>query len=386
MKKTKNVYRILTGILLTLILLSSKTQVVYGAYTTPVSLGAASSFAVLAGTAITNTGTTNISGTAGNNIGVYAGTSITEDAGPIVLTTGTKYSAGEQIVIDAKAALTAAIVDIQGRTSTSVISEELGGANLVAGVYSSDLGYFALTGTLTLDAENDPNAVFIFKTSSTLITEAASNMILLNGADACRVFWQVGSSATLGTDSTLYGHVLATTAITATTRATVVGSILAQNAEVTLDANTIVNDSCAATTATLVIVKNVINDNNGTNIASDFSINVKSSDVDVLGSPANGSNIGVSYTLTPGVYVISEPAHSGYNMSFSGDIASNGTVTLVAGETRTITITNNDISPTGNETQPSALPTTFSDQGFLILLGGATALIGAIGWYVKRKQ
>lgn len=387
MKKILLLKRIMIGIILGMILLLSRIEVVNAAYAIGVNLGNATSFGVLAGSAITNTGTTNVSGTAGSNIGVFPGTSITEDAGPIILTTGTKYTGG-QVANDAQISLTAAIVDIQGRASTT-IPRQLAGANLVAGVYSSTDGDFDLSGILTLDAENDPNAVFIFKTTSTLVTASASSMVLLNGANACRIFWQVGSSATLGTNSSFAGHILATTSITATTGAIINGSLLAQNGAVTLDSNTIVNDACAPTTATLVVVKNVINDNNGSSVASDFLINVTSSNVDVTGSPANGSAIGTSYTLAPGTYVISEPAHSGYDLSFTGTIESNGTVTLVAGETRTITLNNNDIPPVAPTptptTTPTPLPNTSSDQGNLILFGGLIALIGALGWYVKRK-
>lgn len=388
MKKYYRKNRIFLGILLSFILMSARTFTVNAAYTTNVNLGDASSFAVLAGSAITNTGTTNISGTAGNNIGVYPGTSITEDAGPIILASGTKYSASEQIVLDAKNALTAAYVDIQGRSSTSVIVEELGGATLVPGVYSSDAGFFGLTGTVTLDAENDPNAVFIFKMTSSLTTASSSTVLLINGADPCRIFWQVGSSATIGTSSNFSGHVLAAESITATTSATINGSLLAQSAAVTLDSNTIINNLCSVTsTATLIVVKDVINNNSGSALAADFLIHVMLDGTDVTGSPANGSTIGTSYTLNPGTYVVSEPAHSGYGMIFTGDIQSNGTVTLASGETKTIHVVNNDNAPAGEAptTLPTPLPRTFSDQGILLLLGGATALIGVVGWYVKRK-
>jgi len=387
MKKFKSTNRLMFGLILGLILLISNTSYVLAAYTTNVNLGDSISFGVLAGSAITNTGTTNISGTAGSNIGVYPGTSITEDAGPIVLSSGTKYSASEQIVIDAQNALTAAYVDIQGRGATT-IPEELGGSTLVAGVYTSDTGVFGLTGTLTLDAENDPNAVFIFKMTTTLTTASASTINLINGADACRIFWQVGSSATLGTSSNFSGHILALESITATTGAVINGSLLARNGAVTLDTNTIVNNACTASTATLTVIKTVINNNNGSSIASDFIINVKLDGTDVDGSPANGSATGTSYILAPGVYVVSEPAHSGYGLSYTGDITSNGTVTLEAGDSKTITLVNNDIAPVSETpvTTESALPKTFSDLGILLFLGGASSLIGFVGWYVKRKD
>lgn len=387
MKKFKSMHRIMIGLILGLILLISNTSFVLAAYTTSVNLGDSSSFGVLAGSAITNTGTTNISGTAGSNIGVYPGTSITEDAGPIILSSGTKYSASEQIVLDAQNALTAAYVDIQGRAATTIV-EELGGATLVAGVYSSDSDVFGLTGTLTLDAENDPNAVFIFKMTTTLTTASASTINLINGADACRVFWQVGSSATLGTNSNFSGHILASESITATTGAVINGSLLAQNGAVTLDTNTIINNTCTASTATLTVIKTVINNNNGSSIASDFLIHVKLDGTDVDGSPENGSTTGTSYVLAPGVYVVSEPAHSGYGLSYTGDIQSNGTVTLEAGDSKTITLVNNDIAPFTETpvTTESALPKTFSDFGLLLFLGGASSLIGFVGWYVKRKD
>ena len=116
---------------------------------------------------------------------------------------------------------------------------------LTDGVYcfSSSVG---LTGTLTLDAQGDPNAVFIFQIGSTLTTASASSVNLINGAQSCMVVWQVGSSATLGTTTALSGNVLALTSNTATTGVTVDGRLLAQNGAVTLDSNTVTRAQCAA--------------------------------------------------------------------------------------------------------------------------------------------
>ena len=116
---------------------------------------------------------------------------------------------------------------------------ELGGTTKTPGVYDSPAGTFGITGTLTLDAQGDPNAVFIFKAASTLITASASRVNLVNGAQASNVFWQVGSSATLGTYSVLRGNVLALASITVTTGVTVDGRTLARTAAVTLDTDTI---------------------------------------------------------------------------------------------------------------------------------------------------
>jgi LPXTG-motif cell wall-anchored protein len=141
--------------------------------------------------------------------------------------------------------LVTAYDDAAGRTPATTVSADLGGQTLVPGVYNSAAA-LALTGTLTLDGQNDPDAVFIFQAGSTLTTASSSNVALINGAQACHVFWQVGSSATLGTNSNFTGHVLALTSITATTGATINGQLLARNGAVTLDTNTITNDVCAA--------------------------------------------------------------------------------------------------------------------------------------------
>jgi len=112
---------------------------------------------------------------------------------------------------------------------------------LTPGTYDSADGTFQITGTLTLDAKCDPNGVFIFKTASTLITSSESNVNLINNARMCQTIWKVGSSATLGTNSHIVGHILALTSITANTGATVLGQLLARNGAVTLDTNTITN-------------------------------------------------------------------------------------------------------------------------------------------------
>ena len=111
-------------------------------------------------------------------------------------------------------------------------------------MYDSADGTFEITGTLTLNALGDPDGVFIFLTDSTLITAASSVVAVENGARFCRVFWRVGSSATLGASSTFVGHILAMTSITANTSATIQGQLLARNGAVTLQSNTIINGFC----------------------------------------------------------------------------------------------------------------------------------------------
>ena len=209
---------------------------------TPVPLGTAEPFAVLAGSAVTNTGPTVING----DLGLSPGTAVTG------FPPGTVN--GSQHVTDAVAAqaqtdLTTAYNDAAGQAPTGTVSADLGGQRLAPGVYrsASSLG---LTGALTLDAQGNANAVFIFQAGSTLTTASASSVNLVNGAQACNVFWQVGSSATLGTASSFRGSILALTSITVTTAATVDGRVLARNAAVTLDTNTITRSRCATPTPT----------------------------------------------------------------------------------------------------------------------------------------
>jgi LPXTG-motif cell wall-anchored protein len=146
-------------------------------------------------------------------------------------------------------ALDTAYLDAAGRTPATSVPVELGGTTLVPGVYKSPTA-LGITGTLTLDAQNDPSAVWVFQTDATLTTASASVVALVNGAQACNVFWQVGSSATFGTSSDFTGHVFAQTAISTTSGTTIHGQLLARDASVTLINTTIINDACAAVTPT----------------------------------------------------------------------------------------------------------------------------------------
>ena len=209
------------------------------AETAPVGLGTAGSFAVLAGTTVTNTGPSTISG----NLGVSPGTAVTGFP-PGIVSNGTIHSA-DGVAGDAQSDLTTAYNDAAGRSPTASVPGFIGaGQTLAPGVYkassSLDVG-----GSLTLDGGGDPNAVFIFQAPSTLITDSASSVILTNGAQACNVFWQVGSSATLGTNSAFAGSILALTSISVDTGDTIAGRALARNGAVTLDDDTITSPTCA---------------------------------------------------------------------------------------------------------------------------------------------
>jgi hypothetical protein len=195
-----------------------------------VNLGTASGFAVLAGSGITNTGTTTIQG----DVGAYPTPAIT-GFGPVVLD-GVNH-AGDGVTQGAKDALTAAYLDAAGRSTVNNSGDgySLTGT-LTSGVYNGS-GSIAIPGNLTLNG--DPNAVWIFQAGSTLTTAPGSKIILTGGAQASNVFWQIGTSATLGTNSDFSGSILALSSITLNTGATVNGRVLARNGAVTMDGNTI---------------------------------------------------------------------------------------------------------------------------------------------------
>ena len=210
-------------------------------YGPTVPLGTTESFAVLAGSTVTNTGPTTIIG----DVGLFPGTAITGKAS--IVLTGT-YHQTDAVAQGAKDDLVTAYNNAAGRPGPTLIATELGGKTLYPGVYYSASGTFQITGTLTLDAQGNDENVFIFLTDSTLVTASQSVVRVINGARFCRIFWKVGSSATLGTYSLFRGHIFALASITATTGAWIQGQLLAQTGAVTLDSNTIINGECTNTT------------------------------------------------------------------------------------------------------------------------------------------
>jgi hypothetical protein len=203
----------------------------------PVGLGTADSFAVLAGQTVTNTGPTTING----DLGVMPGSAI--PGFPPGKVNGTIHAA-DAVALQAQSDLTTAYNDAAGRTPPALVSADLGGLTLTAGVYRAP-GALGLTGALTLDAQGDPNSVFIFQAASTLITASASRVNLVNGAQPCNVFWQVGSSATFGTTSAFVGNVLALTSVSLNNGVTLQGRALARNGSVTLINDTVSAAHCA---------------------------------------------------------------------------------------------------------------------------------------------
>lgn len=203
-----------------------------------ITLGATvDTFGILAGSTVTNSGPTVVLG----NLGVSPGTAITGfllfPPGGAGLVSGAIHSADGFAGV-AQTQLTTAYNSAAGAASTATVAGDLGGLTLAPGVYTSS-STLGITGTLTLNAGGNPNAQFVFQIASALTTATSSTVLLTNGAQASNVFWQVGSSATLGTTSVFAGNILALSSISLGTGAVLQGRALARNGAVTLLSNTI---------------------------------------------------------------------------------------------------------------------------------------------------
>jgi hypothetical protein len=221
---------LMLGLLSTLVFASSA----FGANAS-VGLGSGASFSVLAGSTVTNTGPTTMFG----DLGLSPGSSVT--GAPHVLG---QTHVDDAVAIAAKNNLTTAYNDAASRPSSGSAGTDLAGQTFLPGVRTASSSLLLSSGAVILDAQGDPNAVFIFQIGSTLITGSNTTVQLINGAQACNVFWQVGSSATLGTGTTFVGTIMASETITANTAATIHGRLLAQAGAVNLDTNTITTSSC----------------------------------------------------------------------------------------------------------------------------------------------
>ena len=275
-----------------------------------VNLGTASSFAVLGGQTVTNTGPSVITG----DLGVSPGSAVVGFPPGVVI--GATHAA-DAVALQAQSDLTTAYNDAAGRTPATAVPSDLGGLTLTTGVYSNATS-IGLTGTVTLDGQGDPNAVFIFQAGSTLITASNSTVALINGAQACNVYWQVGSSATLGTNSSFVGNVMALTSIAAQTGTTVSGRVLARNGAVTLDSNVITAPICTPTSPSA----SPSGSPSGSPSASTSASPSGSPSVSPSGSPSSSPTVPPTGSPTPsptgGPTVTPTPSPSGGSLPVTG--------------------------------------------------------------------
>jgi hypothetical protein len=350
-----------------------------------VNLGTTSNFAILAGQTITNTGTTTING----DVGVHPGSTF-DDVGTATIN-GTLHL-DDGVAEEAKSDLVTAYNDAAGRTPFTTIGTELGGETLTPGVYRSGTFEIAAGQTLTLDAQGDPDAVFIFQASSSLVTFANSNVSLINGARFCRVFWQVTSSATLGVDSTFAGHIFALTSIEVQSGAEVQGQLLAREGSVTLDGNVITNGLCPAMAL------------------GGISITKSASPTALTSGPGP---VTYTYRVTnPGTVALSDVSVVDDKLSpvtyVSGDVNGDGllqpdetwiytgTMTLGATTTNTATATATSGDTTVTDTAAvtvvvstvtgGAIPRTATPWYGILLAGAVLVLIGAAGYWSTTRR
>ncbi|MGO9903597.1 MAG: ice-binding family protein [Solirubrobacteraceae bacterium] len=209
-----------------------------------VNLGTASPFVVLGGSTVTNTGPSVLNG----DLGVAPGTSLVGFGLPAVVNGATQDddAAADQAQSDVTTAYkVAAGQPVSG--GNKLTGQDLGGMRLTAGAYSFSSSA-QLTGQLTLDAAGDPNAQFVFEIGSSLTTASESSIQLINGASPCNVYWQVGSSATLGSTTAFKGNLMANISITVNDASTVQGRLFARTGAVTLDDNVIDDSMCRTST------------------------------------------------------------------------------------------------------------------------------------------
>lgn len=198
-----------------------------------INLGAASGFGLLAGSTITNTGTTEITG----DVGLSPGVSITGFTAPSSISGS--YHVNDFVAGYAKDDLATAFAAGNAIPSQFPMIANLGGLTLGPGVYTN-ASSVGITGILILNAHGNPNATWIFQVGSTLTTATNNSyVILVGGAQPANIFWLVGSSATIGTNTVFVGNILAQTSITVTTGAIVGGRLLAMNGAITLDSDSL---------------------------------------------------------------------------------------------------------------------------------------------------
>jgi hypothetical protein len=281
-------------------------------------LGVAESFAVLGASAVTNTGDTVIIG----DLGIWPNTASSVTGFPPGSYTGALHAA-DGVAQQAQSDVTAAYINLAGQSPTlDLTGTDLGGLTLVPGVY-----YFSssaqLTGQLTLNAQGNSSAVFIFQIGTTLTTASGSSVVVINvpPEGLCNIYWQVGSSATLDTGTSFQGNILALISITLKTGASLYGRALARTGAVTMDTNQITVPVCGGTTpptGTLEIFKfndlngNGVEDQPGETPLANWHYTITGPGGYSSSGDTDGSGLIVKTGLVPGDYTITETVQPGW--------------------------------------------------------------------------
>ena len=347
----------------------------------PINLGTATPFGVLGASTVTNTGPTNITG----NLGLYPGTSITGFPPGIVLGVQEPTTA---VANQAQTDLTTAYNVAASLTPTTSGLSDLVGLSLTPGVYSGDA--LSLTGDLTLAGTAE--SVWVFQAASTLTTASASRILVTGGASSCNVFWQVGSSATLGTSSQFVGTIMANQSITATTAATVEGRLLADIGAVTLDSNIItLPTGCEDASDTVVEVSPTITSGAPTATAvvgSPYTSTVTASGTPTATFSITSGALPAGLTLdtttgvisgtptTPGTYTFTVSASNGVSPDTSAEYTITvGANTAVSPAVR-INAATGELAATGGDVLP-----ILALSGALLVLGTALLVHSARSRY-----
>lgn len=351
-----------------------------------ISLGKADGFALLSGTGIANTGKSSVQG----ELGIFPTISYT-DAGSLVLNGG--YHFGDAAVAAAQTDLSAAYTAAVNVSSVTAASADIGGQTLVPGVYSNSSG-LGVTGTLTLDAKGNPGAVFIFQTAGNLSTSASSQINLVNGGQACNVYWQVGNTTSLGTSSSFKGSILANSNFVGGAGATILGRILSLHGSIALNANTVTRPSCVASSTLYVTPENkTVNAGDASAKFSVKYLRVKSDLSSAISHPEESSGfIAPSCNTNPvysnktvaGTYVITCTGGSGGSKYFL-DTSSTGTLVVKAAVVTPPKLQTN-VSANGNYKTPIGKANfQLSIKSGLSIFDTSTAVSGQVKWQVKRQ-